>query len=558
MTHTDEPHEGSGKAQETDSQAVPTQAIQEKSRKGPRLSRWFWGTIALLVVITLTLTLLAAWQAGRQTSKATSGGSDGDEVETNATVVEHLLDTAGMKAYEVKGQIGPLLDKAYAPVYAGIPAYMDFHYSLKGEYLELGSAALGDIGAGLDKYLFAGLEARLKNVATDLERDFDARYQGALEDAMAEVTDGAAPLASIVTKATDDAKSRMKMTARTVVGGALLKTLTKVFAKKLGTKLAAKVAAKTGTKWVAIGSGAGTGAGVCSWTGPGAVVCAVVGAGITWIGVDLAMVKLDEYVSRDDFERELRQLIDNHKEETRQALEKMLDGKKQAADSTRRAAVQKVALSELKDVDRLMACQKATDILGRYVSIQQDLQARSPANLEALQIALTNQAENHLLAPWVDEIEAAIADNDVRPWVYGEVTLTIDLPPGRQKDHAIRARLFLGQTSLDFDWTEGVSAGHYVLSTRPAENIYLEESQVLKLELVQKSGWLKFNRSFNGAVRFDPYKTLAEGSGLMPKAKVSLTIDSDKIAVPRPLAEVELPLAGVPMTKREMPEFCAK
>ena len=416
MTHSEQSQEGSGTVQGTASQTLPTEASKEKGRKETHLSRWFWGTIALLLVITLILNLLAAWQTGRQGTEETSGRRVGDQAETKATRVERWLRTAGAKAEEVNGQIGPLLDKAYAPVYEGVPAYMDFHYSLKGEWLELGAAALGDIGAGLDQHLFAGLETRLKSVAEDLERGFDERYQGALDDAMVEVPGRAVAFVPVVTKAIDDAKSRIMTTAGTVagaaVGGASLKALTKVFAKKLGTKLAAKVAAKTGTKWVAVASGAGAGAGACSWTGPGAAGCAVVGAAITWFGVDLAMVKLDEYVTRDDFEGELRELINNHKEDTRRALEEMLDGKRRTADSIRKVVIQEVSLSELKDADRLMACQGAADILAGYVSILENLQARSPANVEALRTALTDQAENHLLAPWVGEMGAAIFDQD--------------------------------------------------------------------------------------------------------------------------------------------------
>ncbi len=556
MTHSDQGQEGFGAVQGTTSQTAPTGADKERDRKGPHLSRWFWGTIALLLVISLALNLLATWQAGRQDTEDASGRGAGDQSESKATQVERWLKAAGAKAEEVNRQIGPLLDQAYAPVYESIPAYMDFHYSLKGEWLELGAAALGDIGAGLDKYLFAGLETRLNGVSSDLAKEFDERYQGALDNTIA-----ADALTPIVTKAINDAKSRMTKTgtiAGAAVGGASLKALTKVFATKLGTKLATKVAAKTGTKLVAVGSGAGVGGAACSWAGPGAAACAVVGAGIAWVGFDLAMIKLDEYVTRDEFERELRELIDEHKEETRRALEEVLDDKKQAADRERKAVVQEISLSELRDADRLIACQKATDILARYESIQKNLQTRSPENVEVLRVALAKQAEDHLLAPWVGELGAAVVNQDFHPWIDGEVTLAIDLPTELQEEGEIRAELRVGQTGLDFAWTEGVSAVHFLLSARPNEKIILEGPQQLELNLVQDRGLFGFNRSFNGTARFDVYETLVDGSGLTPKAMIPLTILAYKTEDPRPQVALEVPLAGVSLPKREIPGFCTK
>jgi len=555
MTHSqnDQAQEESGTAQAWAGTGVSIGGGKETDRKGPNLSRWFWGTIALLLVVTLAVKLLAYWESGRH---------DSGNAEAQASRVERLLKTAAGKAGEVEGKIDPLLDKAYAPVYDGIPACMDFHYSLKGEWLELGAAALGDMGNGLDKYLFSGLEERLRNVSKELARDFDESYFAALDEAMAELTLETDQLEPAVKKAIDDAKSRMNTTAGIFGAGTLagpsLKALTKVFAKELGTKLAAKVAAKTGTKWVAVASGAGAGAGVCSWAGPGAAGCAVVGAVITWIGVDLAMVKLDEYVTRDDFERDLRDLIDTQKEGTRQALEEMLDGREKAVDSDQKETVKDVSLSELKDADKLLACQAATDILAHYDSIRGNLQARSLANVAALRRGLRDQAESHLLAPWVEGMEAAIADKDLRPWVENDVILTVDLPLELREKRDIRAKLVIGEKSVYFDWTEGDPSGHFELRARPEEIILFRGSQRIKLSLVQDLGLVYRNRSFTGSAQFDASETLAEGSGLSPTPKISVPMLSDRAEEPGPQVTLELPLVGVPLADRKMPEFCTK
>ncbi|WP_334063339.1 hypothetical protein [Limimaricola cinnabarinus] len=564
MTHPKDsrPPEEPGADQAQCVDAGPVYAESKRGRRGQNLARWFWGTIVVLAVITLALSLLANWQSRSLDAVSVDQGSSSDVAETKAVLVERGFRLAGEKSEEIRGRIGPLLEEAYAPVYAGIPAYMDFHYSLKGEWLELGSAALGEMGTGLHRYLFAGLETRLGEITDALERDYADRYVSALDDAIMAFPGGVDALGPTVTRAIGDAKARIRATggtfAGTAIGALSLKTLTKGFAKKLGTKLAAKVAAKTGSKWIAAAGGAGTGAAVCAWAGPGAAGCAVAGAVVTWIGVDLAMIELDEYVTRDDFERDLSELIDFQKEETRQALEEMLDLKEMAADHARRVAVRDVSLSELSHFDRITACEAATDILVRYEAVRRNLEARSPAKIAVLREVLTAQADSHLLAPWIEELESAVVNKDYRPWVDNDVTLTIDLPPGLLEEHAIRAKLLIGQASLEFDWTGGNSAGRFHLSARPGKRITLEWSQRIELELVQDRGIFRPNRSYSGYTYFDVPGALAEGSGLSPKSKISFPMFVDKTGGPGPKARLELAMAGVPLPRQENPEFCAK
>ena len=190
--------------------------------KRPNLSRWFWGTIGLLIVITVSLELLATWQAGRH-GVENSRGRSVDQTGTNATQVERWFNTAGEEAEKVREQIRGRLDEAYAPVYAGIPKYMDFHYSLTGEWLELGSAAMGNLGGGLEKHLFDGFDARLSVVSEHLALEFDQRFWRALDEAMAAEAGGAEAFGPVVTRALRDSQNRMKKTAGTVgvalVGG---------------------------------------------------------------------------------------------------------------------------------------------------------------------------------------------------------------------------------------------------------------------------------------------------------------------------------------------------
>lgn len=543
------------------SDQFPEDNSRTEGHKRPNLSRWFWGTIVLLLVITVSLKLLAAWQAGREGVENGSGSSV-DQTGANATHVEQWFNTAGEKAEQVREQIRGRLDEAYAPVYAGIPQYIDFHYSLTGEWLELGSAAMGNLGGGLEEHLFDGFDTRLSAVSEQLAMEFDQRFRTALDEAMAAEPGGAEAFGPVVTRALRDSQNRMKNTAGTfgvaLVGGATLKVFTTAFAKKLAIKLAAKVGTKTGMKWAAAATGGVSSAAACSWTGPGAAACAVVGAAITWVAADVAMIKLDEYITRDDFERDLRELIDDHKKETQRAMEQMLASKIRAAKTERKLVVREISLSELKDADRLMACEAAASILGRYDNIRGNLQARSSTNIASFQDDLRAQETSHLLAPWIDTMKAAITDQDLRPWILGPVILNVDFPEVSHEGRKIWGELRLAGTVIEFVKTESDAAGKYSLIASVGDKIVLQGKRPLKLELVQDRGWTSWNRDFEGSAWLDVSENFSEGSGIAPKAAISLTMTSENEDEPVPRVEVVLIPGGEVLPGGELPEFCTQ
>ena len=543
------------------SDETPKDNSKTEGHKRPDLSRWFWGTIVLLLVITVSLELLATWQAGRQ-GVENGNGSSVDQTGTNATQVEQWFNAAGEEAEKVREQIRGRLDEAYAPVYAGIPKYMDFHYSLTGEWLELGSAAMGNLGGGLEEHLFDGFDTRLGAVSEQLALEFDQRFRTALDEAMAAEPGEAEAFGPVVTRALRDSQNRMHNTAGTfgvaLVGGATLKVFTTAFAKKLAIKLAAKVGTKTGMQWAAAATGGAASAAACSWTGPGAAACAVVGAAITWVVTDVAMIKLDEYVTRDDFERDLRALIDDHKKETQRAMEQMLDSKILAVETERQVVVRDISLSELKDADRLMACEAAASILGRYDDIRGNLQARSSANIASFQADLRAQETSRLLAPWIDTMKTAITDQDLRPWIYGSVILNVDFPEELHEGRKIWGELRLAGTVIEFVKTESDSTGKYSLRASVGERIVLQGKRRLELELVQDRGWTSWNRDFEGSAWLDVSENFTEGSGIAPNAAISLTMTSENAEGPVPRVEVVLIPGGAIMPSRMLPEFCTQ
>jgi hypothetical protein len=60
--------------------------------------------------------------------------------------------------------------------------------------------------------------------------------------------------------------------------------------------------------------GAGLGALGGSWAGPvGAAAGGAIGGAAAWFAVDAAVITIDEYFNRDDFEADLRVMVDEHR-----------------------------------------------------------------------------------------------------------------------------------------------------------------------------------------------------------------------------------------------------
>lgn len=308
--------------------------------------RAFWATIVAMACVTIGLALAAVLRAPE---------SEKLPRELPSTVLERLFSEAARKARaELTHRIDDVLYEAYSPVYAAVPAYASFHYSILGEYTELGRAALGEMSATLGGQLFAGFEDRLRREAAVLDRVFAAAYRKAIEDAIAEAvpTASAKPLLGPMTKAViNDAIDRAQITvplasvATTAAGSGALKAATTAMAKKIGARVAIKAAAKGAAKGGGVLTGAGGGALACSWSGPVAVLCGVLGGAAAWLITDAAIVNIDEFFNRDEFEADLRRLIDQDRAEKKRLLEDALKAKAAEMD----AAAKDFMLNELAD-----------------------------------------------------------------------------------------------------------------------------------------------------------------------------------------------------------------
>lgn len=271
------------------------------------------------------------------------------QAEQNAEHAGALNAQIQAREAEITRRIEPRvareLDLLFAPVESAVDDYLDWYFTVAGEYERLAALATGDFG----QLMGEKLEAHLFE-ATDFHRRLGTIDTALREDSLKE-------LANVSQAVHDDVKARIRDnpcasstvhmeylgrlerdvwrfgTAGTtgatvgVVTAALISkklvatVVAKVAAKKsvqAAAAMLAKFAAKKGVSVLAAGgAGAVTGTALCAPLGPAAAACGVVGgiaAGVgTWLAVDKVAIEIDEAVSREEMRADILAVLAEEK-----------------------------------------------------------------------------------------------------------------------------------------------------------------------------------------------------------------------------------------------------
>ena len=310
-------------------------------KRGGLFIRSFWVAILLMAALVIGLSVMAMMRDHPIVARILPPPAPVTH-EIPETRLGQMIHDAGEAAYAAQtSRLDGLLEAAFAPVYAGIPAYADFHYSVLGEYSELGAAALGQMSEGMETRLFPQLGAGLERVAADLDQGFVTTFRDHLEGQISDelAASGAkVALGEMTQHIQQDAVSRIAVTAPVAVAITLtaqpaVKAAAALMAKKMATKIAGKAAAKGAVKATGVGGGAASGAAICSPGGPiASVLCGAGAAAVIWFGTDAAIVNIDEYFNRDEFEADLRMMIDENRAEVKQGLLAALNARREATE----------------------------------------------------------------------------------------------------------------------------------------------------------------------------------------------------------------------------------
>lgn len=240
--------------------------------------------------------------------------------------------------------VDELLETVFRDAEQRIDAYLDWYFSLIGEYTRLAAwlttLASGDAKSGLDqeleKRLFgdSGISERLAtenqriaqaskaamaSTAGVIARDFS--QQASLRPCWADALKMPAlpAIERDVTRAAAAASSGLVagLAIRSLTAGRLAPAVAARLATRHAFGSAAKVAMRAPVRRAGalVIAAAGTGLAACAPGGPWALLCSVAAGAAAWVAVDKTMIKIDELRFREQMREELLQALQEQKAE---------------------------------------------------------------------------------------------------------------------------------------------------------------------------------------------------------------------------------------------------
>ncbi|WP_231230663.1 hypothetical protein [Helicobacter pylori] len=228
-----------------------------------------------------------------------------NNLDSHQQEISDLLSSSKDKMYS---KVDAQIDNLFDPIENNVDKFLDWHYSLKGNYSELALFVAKKLGLSVEdalfnklqeKFLGADYKQRLKTMTDNISDAFISLLRQHKKDTEKIATQGVADIPQVMEslKNIDDKTERdlkLKMGFAAAIGatagvgaGKLMKRLVPKLVEKLGTKLGAKFLAKFGI---------------------------AVGGVLSTLGADVAFNYIDEWLHRDDFKKEILNNINEVKE----------------------------------------------------------------------------------------------------------------------------------------------------------------------------------------------------------------------------------------------------
>ena len=323
------------------------------------------GTLALIVAV-VTVVLVAdqrsALRSAWQPSPWVMLGLQGAHYQVPQSQARSLAGLAARQVGEgelaaraqVSQQLHQSLDQIFARLAQQLPVFADWYYSLGGEYTRLSMRLLehtslveGDHLARKAQTLIfdaAGFSEQLARVQGQLERELaqqalatQAAWLAALTARLAPAQRAPGPppddtqvisLDAVLTALGDNGHSAFTQRMAVASGAASATAgaaLANAFARRAAARSSAALAARGVAKGARGATGAGAGAALCAPSGPGALACAVIGGTVAWLATDLALLKADEYLNRDELIADLQTELAAERQRLEDALMQEVD-----------------------------------------------------------------------------------------------------------------------------------------------------------------------------------------------------------------------------------------
>ncbi len=208
------------------------------------------------------------------------------------------------------------IEEAFAPVYAGIPALLDWHYSFGGQFTELFLAVFGGLEEEVESRLLAGLEERIGVAGEDVG--------GVMQEEM--LTELERWFGREVASLPPGLRTRYERMLEPILGDATRRFAVSVGPLALGAALAGMGTSVAVTALANQFAGKMLSLGVVSAAGRALRPFSGVAGGIAGgLLLDAALRELDEAFNREVLEQALTALVDEEKRKVKSAMSRAVD-----------------------------------------------------------------------------------------------------------------------------------------------------------------------------------------------------------------------------------------
>ncbi|WP_154481330.1 hypothetical protein [Helicobacter pylori] len=243
-----------------------------------------------------------------------------NNLDSHQQEISDLLSSSKDKMYS---KVDAQIDNLFDPIENNVDKFLDWHYSIKGDYSELALFVAKKLGLSVEdalfnklqeKFLGADYKQRLKTMTDNISDAYISLLCQHKKDTEKIATQGVADIPQVAEflKNIDDRTERdveLKMGFAAAIGatagvgaGKLMEKLAPKLVEKLGTKLGAKVGAKFLAKF-----------GIA------------VGGVLSTLGADVAFNYIDEWLHRDDFKKEILNNINEMKKNLKESYKISFD-----------------------------------------------------------------------------------------------------------------------------------------------------------------------------------------------------------------------------------------
>jgi hypothetical protein len=237
----------------------------------------------------------------------------------NESFHRHTSDLNTSIAYEV--------NEAFSPVYGNIDTFLNFHYSVLGEYTELVAVVSNEIDSTIKEKLFGeGFTQNMEILKEEVSQKYIKTLKIHLEDidTLATTDINKTLNAQIFATLNEDIEARTSlqvMKLASIIGTITVVKIIAIVTAKIIAKTASKLALKSAIKSTAKITASTTAGTAGLGCGPLAWICSPVAATVAWFGTDALIISADEYMNRDVFKQDLIAMLDIEKKALTEKLQ---------------------------------------------------------------------------------------------------------------------------------------------------------------------------------------------------------------------------------------------